>query len=174
MSSSYILFGLLSTLAWIALLASSLLAHCAGTEPCCYPGRPSSTAVARWLSIALRRFGKLTAALNALWSLTTCLLQFGRFYNRCYCNSGVIGRSSLAYISAKLSESEIKLMVGAWIGGASQAVLTVIICIAFVVAYRDPPLPKEMVPLSQELELCEFRCPDCVLADPTRTPSRSL
>ncbi|TEB20049.1 hypothetical protein FA13DRAFT_1757962 [Coprinellus micaceus] len=145
-SGSYLLFAVLSTAAWVALLASSVLGHYAVTESrrlASHTGPTWPVTMARALSILLRRFGKFVAVLNAVWSVATCLLQFGQFYNRCYCNSSVIGRRSSAYVAAKLPPAQVRFMVHAWISGASQAVFTAIVCLAVVVVYRNPTLPME-------------------------------
>jgi hypothetical protein len=62
--------------------------------------RPSESVqyrnVARFLAITLRRLGKLLAACNAIWIVLGCLLQFGNFYNWCYCNSCAISNLGAA------------------------------------------------------------------------------
>jgi hypothetical protein len=64
--------------------------------------RPSESVqyrnVARFLAITLRRLGKLLAACNAIWIVLACLLQFGNFYNWCYCNSCTMERRLRCHI----------------------------------------------------------------------------
>ncbi|KAJ2932988.1 hypothetical protein H1R20_g4119, partial [Candolleomyces eurysporus] len=87
-SASYLLFGALSTIVWLLLLISSLLVHYTQIKPLnlqqYYGGRsyPLHLYITRHFAISLRRLAKLLAAFNALWILTTCLFQFGNFFER--------------------------------------------------------------------------------------------
>lgn len=120
-SGAYILYALASTVIWAIMLLSSILAHYAHLP------RPHShhlqlryvvnTAAAR-LSVALRRLGKLLAILNALWIVVTCLFQFSSFFDRCWCDSSVLGLGPRkAYDVLVLTDADIKPMTAAWIGG---------------------------------------------------------
>lgn len=145
-SASYLLFGVLSTVVWMLLLTSSVLSHYASAEPRTYKGHSLnswSTAVARRISIALRRLGKVVAVFNAFWIVVTCFFQFSNFFDRCYCNSSVFGRRNLAYNVIEPLLSDVSEMRAAWIGGVCLAGGTAIIFIGFVNMYIDPPLPKE-------------------------------
>ena len=97
--------------------------------------------VARWLSIFLRRLGKVIAALNALWIVATGLLQFGSFYDRCYCNSSVIGLGKRAYDVINLVPDDAGGMRAAWIGGFVLAAGAATIFAGVVTIFIDPPLP---------------------------------
>jgi hypothetical protein len=97
--------------------------------------------VARWLSIFLRRLGKLIAALNAVLIVATGLLQFGKFYDRCYCNSSVIGLGKHAYDVILLVPDDVVGMRTAWIGGFVLAAGATVIFAGFVTIFIDPPLP---------------------------------
>jgi len=73
------------------LLASSILTYYSTNAPThSFKGHfilPFQAQVTHQLAIFLRHLGKLTAALNALGIIFTGLLQFGSFYDWCYCNS---------------------------------------------------------------------------------------
>ncbi|KAJ3518615.1 hypothetical protein NMY22_g13585 [Coprinellus aureogranulatus] len=145
-SLSYLLFGVLSTLVWMLLLASSILAHCA-TALRRVGGR--SAAAARWFSIALRRIGKLLAAFNSIAVVVTCLFSFGNFYNRCYCNTSVLGRgiSSAYYSPVEITLPDVaKATLSAWIGGSFLAIgAAVIFGVFLILNIKTAHLPKEMV-----------------------------
>lgn len=142
-SGSYIIFGVLSTLVWVLLLASSLLSHfVTGLKGYAVP-RWSGT-IARSVSITLRRLGKMIAAFNAVWIVATCLFQFSNFYDRCYCNSSVFGRRDFAYNVILLIVSAVADMKAAWVGGTCLAAGSAAIFIGFVVTYINPVLPEEL------------------------------
>ena len=74
--------------------------------------------IAKELSIILRRIGKTIASLNAIWIIVLCLFQFSNFFNRCWCNSSVLGLGpEMAYDVIKLLPEDISSMRGAWYGG---------------------------------------------------------
>jgi hypothetical protein len=97
--------------------------------------------VACWLSIFLRRLGKLIAALNAVLIVATGLLQFGSFYDRCYCNSSVMGLGKRAYDVISLVPGDVGGMRTAWIGGFVLAAGAATIFAGLVTIFIDPPLP---------------------------------
>jgi hypothetical protein len=81
---------------------------------------PTSAKLAGILAAILRRVGKLSAAMNAIWIVLACVFQFSSFFDRCYCNSSVLGRgSSRAYSILNLVvDSDILISTrSAWIGG---------------------------------------------------------
>jgi len=96
--------------------------------------------VARWLSIFLRRLGKLIAGLNGVWIIAIGLLQFSSFYDRCYCNSGVMGLGTHAY--DVISPVDVGSMRTTWIGGFFLAAGAAVIFAGFVTLFIDPPLPR--------------------------------
>ena len=98
--------------------------------------------VVRWLSIFLRRSGKLIAAFNAVCIVATGLLQFGGFYGRCYCNSSVIGLGKHAYNVISLVPADVGGMRTAWIGGFGLAAGAAMIFAGFVTVFIGPPLPQ--------------------------------
>ena len=97
--------------------------------------------VARWLSIFLRRVGKVVAALNAVWIVSTGLLQFGSFYDQCYCNSSVMGLGKHAYLIVYLVSVGVGGMLTAWIGGFILAAGAALSFAGFMTLFINPPLP---------------------------------
>jgi hypothetical protein len=91
---------------------------------------------ARWLSIFLRRSGKLIAAFNAIWIVSTGLLQFGSFYDRCYCNSSVMGLGKRAYNVISLVPADVGGLRTAWTGGFILAAGAAMIFAGFVTILR--------------------------------------
>jgi hypothetical protein len=123
-SGAYLLYGVLSTLVWMLLVTSSALAHYSTQVTHKTDGQAvytRATRIAGALSIALRRLGKVVATCNALWIVLACIFQFSSFFDRCYCNSSVLGLGSLAYDVIQLVDADISTMKAAWIGGVALA-----------------------------------------------------
>jgi hypothetical protein len=143
-SASYITYGALSTLVWMMLLTSSILTYYSTNTPTHSFQEHFILAlqarVARWLSIFLRRLGKLIAGLNGVWIVAIGLLQFSSFYDRCYCNSGVMGLGKHAY--DVISPVDVGSMRTTWIGGFFLAAGAAMIFAGFVTLFIDPPLPR--------------------------------
>ena len=99
------------------------------------------TRVARRTSIIFRRLGKVIAAINSLWVVATCLLQFANVFDNCYCNSNVVWLRDHAYIVIALLPSDVAIMKNAWVGALFFAGGTTIIYLVFVDVYINPPLP---------------------------------
>ncbi|KAF8996102.1 hypothetical protein BDQ17DRAFT_1250080 [Cyathus striatus] len=122
-SSSYLVYGILSTIVWFLLVVSSILSHYATIE--LMDGnkrrRISRGTVASTLAILLRRAGKFTALINAIWIVVSCTFQFTNFYDTCYCNSNVLGLRSHAYNVISLTKDDLSEMRFAWSGGVGLA-----------------------------------------------------
>ncbi|KAJ7703797.1 hypothetical protein B0H16DRAFT_1638430 [Mycena metata] len=128
-SGSYLIYGVNSTLVWMLLVASSLLAHYS-TFTVSFKGRymhTKTTRLAGVLSIILRRLGKVLASLNSVWLILACLFQFGSVFDRCWCNSSVP-----YYVEA---------LNAPWIGGVALASGCAILFIGFVNVLINPALP---------------------------------
>ncbi|RDB30039.1 hypothetical protein Hypma_013864 [Hypsizygus marmoreus] len=138
-SGAYLLYGALSTVVWFLLVLSSLLSHYAMTTPHA-SGKPS-VRIARLSSIAFRRLGKLVATCNAIWIVMTCLFQFTNFFDRCYCNSSVLGRGFNSYNVVEFMANDILGMRGAWIGGVVLAAGSATMFVVFVNLFINPQLP---------------------------------
>jgi len=122
-SGSYILYGIVSTMIWLALLLSSYLAHCAETWCSGVPDPGFNSAnLAKGLATFLRRLSVFAAGCNALGIVLACVFQFSNFYSTCYCNSSVLGRGSkAAYSILATGNFGYDQMKGGWIGGVVLA-----------------------------------------------------
>ncbi|KAG0697153.1 hypothetical protein DFH29DRAFT_984362 [Suillus ampliporus] len=112
-SLSYLIYAGISTLIWIMLLMSSILAHYSAA----YSHRASLSArVALALSRWIRRMGKLLAIANSIWVVMTCVFQYSSFYDTCFCKSSVFGRGNTAYAVIIETTSQAVQAKAAWIG----------------------------------------------------------
>ncbi|KAG2045202.1 hypothetical protein BDR03DRAFT_27880 [Suillus americanus] len=124
-SLSYFLYGAVSTIIWMMLLISSILAHYSAA----YSNRKPSSArkpspaqvplhahISLALSHCLRRMGKLLAISNSGWVITTCILQYSDIYNTCFCDSSMISRGAAAYVTIFETPAQTALAKNAWIG----------------------------------------------------------
>jgi hypothetical protein len=117
-SVSYIIYACLSTLAWTMLLTSSILTYYSTNTPAhSSRGHVTRVRIAHWLSIFLRRLGKLIAILNAIWIVVIAFSQFSSFYNRCFCNSNMMGFGKGAYVIISLVSDHLGGIRAAQIGG---------------------------------------------------------
>ena len=122
-SGSYILYGAISTMIWLALLLSGYLAHYAklrrdrNTSGSGY----NSATVAEGLATFLRRLSIVAAACNTLCIVLACVFQFSDFYSTCYCNSSVLGRGGQHAYNVIATGYDYSQMKGAWIGGVVLA-----------------------------------------------------
>jgi hypothetical protein len=100
------------------LLTSSILSYYS-TNPPAQSSREHVilVRVAHWLSIFLRRLGKLIAVLNAVWIVVIAFFQFSGFFDRCFCNSNIMGPGKHVYVIISLASGELGRMRGAQIGG---------------------------------------------------------
>ncbi|KAJ7773431.1 hypothetical protein B0H16DRAFT_1660464 [Mycena metata] len=142
-SGSYLIYGVNSTLVWMLLVASSLLAHYS-TFTVSFKGRymhTKATRLAAVLSIILRRLGKTLAALNSIWVILVCLFQFGSVFDRCWCNSSVPYWGKHAYNVIDVTSSDVEALNAPWIGGVALASGCAILFIGFVNVLINPALP---------------------------------
>ena len=122
-SGTYILYGAVSTMIWLALLLSSYLAHCAVMWCDGVPESGFNSAnLAKGFATLLRRLSIFAAGCNALGIILACVFQFSNFYSTCYCNSSVLGRGSkAAYSIIAAGNFGYDQMKGGWIGGVVLA-----------------------------------------------------
>lgn len=115
---SYLLFGVISTLIWMMLLMSSILAHYSAG----YSHRNLLSArAALTLSHWLRRTGKALAVGNSIWVVLACTFVYSSFYNTCFCNSSVVSRGEAAYNVIIATAGQAAQLRAAWIGGLVMA-----------------------------------------------------
>ena len=143
---SYLIYGALSTLVWVMLLTSSILTYYSTNNPTHFQGHVILTLqarIARSISIFLRRSGKLIAGLNAAWIVAMGLFQFSNFYNRCYCDSNIMGLGrDAAYVIISFAAVEMGSLRGAQIGGfffSAGAAMTFALFVGLFITPRAPP-----------------------------------
>lgn len=120
-SMPFILYSIVSTMAWVTFLLSSYLAHHTriryegGVVP--HPGF-NFTSVAKGLTTFLRWLSIFAAGCNGLGIVISCMSQFTNFHTTCYCNSRVLGWvTEVAYSIAATDKLGSGQMKGGWIGG---------------------------------------------------------
>lgn len=127
-SASFVLYASLATIVWFLMLTSSFLTHYSSFNDPSLSSHPSRrhlrisnrrSQVIGSLAIFFRRLGKVVATANATWIVTTCVLQFSTFYDRCNCNSSVFSRRQDAYVVLQLTPDVVPGLRSAWVGGAS-------------------------------------------------------
>ena len=139
-SGSYILYGIISTLIWLAILLSSYLAHFAKVR---YDhGVPrfgfNTVTVAEGLATFLRRLSILAAFCNTLCTILACVFQFSNFYSTCYCNSSVLGRGGQHAYNIIAGGFDYNQMKAAWIGGVALAGGCVVVFLFFLHLMLEP------------------------------------
>ena len=102
----------------VAMLLSSYLAHYAkerqgdGVIP---DSRFNSAALAVDLATSLRRISIVAAGCNTIFVILAGVFQFSNFYDRCYCNSSVLGRGSQLAYSTIAPSSNYYHLEAAWV-----------------------------------------------------------
>ena len=134
-SASYILYGIVSTMIWVASLLSSWLAHCAkvlhdrGDAP--HAGF-NSASFAEGLAAFLRRLSVFAASCNTIAVILACVFQFSNFYSTCYCDSSVFGRGAQNAFNIIGTGYDHNPMKGAWVGGLVLAGGSVVLFLFFL------------------------------------------
>ncbi|KAJ7856726.1 hypothetical protein B0H14DRAFT_3085312 [Mycena olivaceomarginata] len=145
-SGSYLIYGINSTLVWIMMVTSSVLAHYS-TFTVSVKGRylhTRSTRLAGVFSIFLRRLGKVLASINAVWIVLACLFQFGSFFDRCWCDSSVFYLGSKnAYNVIDVAPEDVAALNAPWIGGVALASGCAVLFMGFVNVLINPALPAD-------------------------------
>ena len=117
--TSFLLYTLSSTTAFLFFLASSFLAHMSRPLPGQDHLPPRSLTFSRG-AILFRRLGKVTAVISAIGILTVCFFQVAGLFDICWCSSTTFdrGRGPLIPHSMYLLRS---VMYPFWIGGLGMA-----------------------------------------------------
>ncbi|KAE9388405.1 hypothetical protein BT96DRAFT_981079 [Gymnopus androsaceus JB14] len=145
-SGSYLLYAVVSTIVWALLIFANILSHYSTFDCNSRDLRDTRKHYARVdlagsLSIVIRRFGKTLAAVNAVWILAACMFQFSSFYDRCWCDSSVLGLGAKAYNVVAVTNEDIDTMRAAWIGGVILASGSAGIFVGFINVFLDSPFP---------------------------------
>jgi hypothetical protein len=139
-SGAYILYGIISTMIWLALLLSSYLAHYAkvrhndSVAPC---SRFNAFRLAKGSATFLRRLSIFAAVCNALCIILACVFQFSNFYSTCYCNSSVLGRGGRYAYDVIIAGHDIHMKT-AWIGAVALAGGCVFLFLFFLHLMLEP------------------------------------
>ncbi|KAJ7449314.1 hypothetical protein FB451DRAFT_756169 [Mycena latifolia] len=142
-AGSYVVYGVLSTVIWMMLVASSVLAHYS-TFTATFNDRyvhTKSTRMAGITSIVLRRTAKTLASLNSIWIVLACLLQFSSFFDRCFCNSSIFTLGKRGFNAIDILSSDVAALTAPWIGGVALAGGCAIVFMGFVNVLINPVLP---------------------------------
>ncbi|KAG2123584.1 hypothetical protein DEU56DRAFT_917382 [Suillus clintonianus] len=139
-SLGFLVYGVVSTVIWIMLLTSSILAHysAAYSSSQALPAR-----IALAFSHLLRRMGKLLAIANSIWVIMTCVFQYSYFYDTCYCDSSMISRGRAAgYVTMMETTAQVAETKSAWIGGLVLACTSAAAFVIFVSLFMDTLKPE--------------------------------
>ncbi|EGN91772.1 hypothetical protein SERLA73DRAFT_118209 [Serpula lacrymans var. lacrymans S7.3] len=115
-SLAYLTYGIISTLIWMIMVASSVLAHYASHRP-----KAGSSRVALFLSESLCWLGKAMATINGIGIIAVCVFQFSNVFDTCFCNASVFGRGKSAYSVVYPAIGALDSTRKAWIGGLVMA-----------------------------------------------------
>ncbi|KAJ7081433.1 hypothetical protein C8R44DRAFT_906372 [Mycena epipterygia] len=143
-SAAYLLYAGTATFIWMLFVATSLIGHYATAD---IKAPDFSQRVAARVAVFLRRLAKFLATCNAVFIITAFILQFGNFYDRCYCDANVLGLGKhRGYSEMVLTASDLSVTKTAWIGGVSLAFTGSGLFLAFINTFMNPPLPPQNAP----------------------------
>ncbi|RPD78546.1 hypothetical protein L226DRAFT_457633 [Lentinus tigrinus ALCF2SS1-7] len=139
-SGAFLVYGVISTVVWMLMLSSSILAHHAHprSHRADLRGVDGATHVASTLAVTLRRMGKILASLNTAWIIAANIAQFSNFFNRCWCNSCALSLGSRAFNVIHATASDIAGMKSGWIGGIVLATGCALSFVSFIHILLDP------------------------------------
>ncbi|OAX33735.1 hypothetical protein K503DRAFT_851829 [Rhizopogon vinicolor AM-OR11-026] len=128
-SLTYIIYGVVSTVIWMMLLVSSILAHYSAA----YSRRVSLPArVALALSHWLRWMAKLLAIVNSMWAVALCAIAYSNVFNTCFCNSSMFSRGKGAYNVLRETTAQVALVKATWIISLVMASVSVLFFLGLV------------------------------------------
>ncbi|TFK65409.1 hypothetical protein BDN72DRAFT_900745 [Pluteus cervinus] len=159
-SFSFLIYGVVSTVIWLLFVTSSILTYIAvqkarqtteykltgDYEDPKYPTQfKDSLRKDRWYRVTrksavyLRRAAKLLAWLNAAWIMSVCFFQFTNFYDRCYCNSSVLGLGTrFGYSVIEYTMDDKRSMRKAWTGGVVVGLSSSFVFATFIALQLNP------------------------------------
>ncbi|OJA11442.1 hypothetical protein AZE42_04578 [Rhizopogon vesiculosus] len=128
-SLAYIIYGVISTVIWMMLLVSSVLAHysAAHSRRVSLPAR-----VALALSHWLRWMAKLLAIVNSMWAVALCAIVYSNVFNTCFCNSSMFSRGKGAYNVVREITAQVALVKATWIVSLVMASISVLFLLGLV------------------------------------------
>lgn len=135
-SGSLLLYGCVSTLIWLCLVVSGVLAHAASQNT-----RLRRFRVFGGLAVALRHTGKLLAAINTAWVFASAFLQFSNAESNCYCKAAALGLGNQAYAIL----GEVPAAKRYWAGGVIMASGTALAFIIAINILRKQPVERRII-----------------------------
>ena len=123
-SGSYLVYGVVSTIAWLMLVLSASLSNRWSFQM--ERGRNPTRYILGSIAVITRLIGKCLAAANALFLVTTSAIQFTSLYDTCFCDACIfsLGRKA-GWVILFASDAQIAAASkGAWIGGVSLSILS--------------------------------------------------
>ncbi|THU93303.1 hypothetical protein K435DRAFT_670500 [Dendrothele bispora CBS 962.96] len=145
-SAAYITYASISTFIWGLLLLSTVLAHYSGVGKTMMfaNSRSHDLRIAANLSIVFRQCGTVLASFNTLAILLTNIFQFSGFFDRCYCDSSVMGLGpKSAYNVIEFTQDDISGMRQAWIWGVILAVGSAMVFVVVLNLLINPSQPED-------------------------------
>lgn len=135
-SMSYLMYGAVSTVIWMMLLASSVLAHYSIQPPFHDTHKQkrlsAGRALARNISHLLRWAGKALAIANSIWVVLACTFVYSNLYDTCFCNASVFSRGKAAYSVIIESAAQAAQLKAASSGALAMACVSSFFFIAIV------------------------------------------
>ncbi|MCJ1472349.1 hypothetical protein MMC13_000996 [Lambiella insularis] len=150
-SGSYTIYGVTGTTVWVLHCISALLSHTAMTmyqdiqhespDDCGEPNfsRPRLSlchTMVCWLTVLTDILGKFLAVINALWIVTSNLLEYIGVYSTCWCEGegDLLALGSSGWVLLFKSASDIADVAGgSWQGGIAMSLLVCFVSLVFFV-----------------------------------------
>lgn len=151
-SGSYLIYGVLSTVAWFQLALSTLFSHAVmlryqraheagpnldlrkNSSQLGFYRRTFAHSLLCCCAVVTRNLGKLLAACNALWLLTSSIFEYIGFYETCWCNGDAASQGSRGWVVLFKDANDLSSAASQyWIGGV---ILSLAVCLlAFLFFY---------------------------------------
>lgn len=123
-SGSYLVYGVVSTLAWLMLVLSASVSNRWSFQ---LERRTNSPRyVLGSLAVITRLIGKSLAAANAIFLVATSAIQFTGLYDNCWCDACILSIvEKVGWVILFASDAQIAAASkGAWIGGVSLSIIS--------------------------------------------------
>ena len=125
-SGSYLIYGLASTVSWLALTLSACLSHLHSLrlESSQHHRRHPSTLLAA-LAVLTRVLGKLLASANAIFVIATSIMQFTGLFDNCWCDACIpsLGKANGWVVLFASDVQLFRASKSSWVGGVFMAIV---------------------------------------------------
>ena len=141
-SGSYLIYGLVSTVAWLTLVLSVTLSHQWSVQMGNIAKRPHC--LLGPLAVVTRLLGKSLATANAIFLVITSIFQFTGTYDNCWCDACIptLGPEA-GWIVLFASDAEIAAASkNAWIGEVLMSAFSVAFITCFFLISRGDEIFK--------------------------------